>query len=336
MTPLRAIVVGAGLMGGWHAHAVRRAGRTVGAIVDDDVARARALAERHGARAARTLEEVLGGGEGAGAVVHVCTPLASHGALAAAALDAGCHVIVEKPLAGSAGEVEALLARAKRAQRLLVPVHQYLFQAGVRQAARALPSLGTPLHADVVVCTAGADGRTHTDRDRLAIEVLPHGLSLVARLLHPAVDEADWTALRPKPGELRVSGIVASTTVGLVVSTHGRPTRSGMVIVCERGTVALDFYHGYATVVRGRVTRGFKVAHPFVAAAHVLWSAAVNLGARALRAETAYPGLRELVLRTYDAAEHGGAAPVAEQEVLSVARALDAVRQRVDAYATPA
>jgi predicted dehydrogenase len=333
---MRGIVVGAGLMGGWHAQAVRRTGRTVAAIVDDDLSRAQAVARRYGARAARTLAEVFRDGTQAGTVVHICTPPASHHALAAIALEAGCHAIVEKPLAGSADEVATLLAHAHRVQRLLVPVHQYLFQAGVRDATRALPSLGAPLHVDTVVCTAGAEGRSDADRDRLVIEVLPHGLSLVARLVHPAVDEVDWLALRPRAGELRVAGTVAGATVGIVVSTHGRPTRSGMTIVCERGTVALDFYHGYATVVRGRATRGFKIAHPFVAAAQVLWSATVNLGGRALRAETAYPGLRELVRRTYDAAERGGAAPVAKEEVLAVARALDAVRQRVHECATPA
>lgn len=331
---LQGIVVGAGLMGRWHAHAVRLAGRTVAAIVDDDLPRAQALARRHGARAARTLAEAVHDGTHAGTVVHVCTPPASHPALTATALELGCHAIVEKPLAGSAAEVAALLAHARRVQRLLVPVHQYLFQTGVRHATRALPSLGAPMHVDAVVCTAGAEGRSGADRDRLVIEVLPHGLSLVARLVHPAVDAVDWCVLRPGAGELRVAGILAGATVGFVVSTHGRPTRSGMTIVCERGTVALDFHHGFATVVRGSATRRFKVAHPFIAAAQVLWSATVNLGGRAARGETAYPGLRELVGRTYAAAEGGGPAPVPGEEVLSVARALDTLRERARAAAT--
>jgi predicted dehydrogenase len=43
-------------------------------------------------------------------VIHVCTPNASHFALAIAALDAGKHVMCEKPLATGARDAQALAA----------------------------------------------------------------------------------------------------------------------------------------------------------------------------------------------------------------------------------
>jgi predicted dehydrogenase len=51
--------------------------------------------------------------------VLICTPHALHGPQAAAALDAGLHVLVEKPLALSVGEAEALAVRAREHSRVL-------------------------------------------------------------------------------------------------------------------------------------------------------------------------------------------------------------------------
>lgn len=56
-------------------------------------------------------------------LVVVSTPNASHAALARAALEAGKHVVVDKPLTPSAAEAEALIALAAARGRLLVPFH---------------------------------------------------------------------------------------------------------------------------------------------------------------------------------------------------------------------
>ena len=53
-------------------------------------------------------------------VVVILTPMISHAAIAREALQAGKHVLVEKPLAGSLREASQLLALAKRARRHLV------------------------------------------------------------------------------------------------------------------------------------------------------------------------------------------------------------------------
>jgi predicted dehydrogenase len=56
-------------------------------------------------------------------LVVVATPTATHVPLATRALDAGCHVVVEKPVAADAAGARGLADAADRAGRLLVPFH---------------------------------------------------------------------------------------------------------------------------------------------------------------------------------------------------------------------
>lgn len=53
-------------------------------------------------------------------IVDVCTPNSAHAAPSIAALQAGCHVIVEKPVAVSARQVEQMIEAGKQAKKLLM------------------------------------------------------------------------------------------------------------------------------------------------------------------------------------------------------------------------
>ena len=63
--------------------------------------------------------------------VAIATPVSTHYELAAAALDAGKHVFVEKPLAGSSEEALDLVARAERRGLVLMPGHTFLYSPPV-------------------------------------------------------------------------------------------------------------------------------------------------------------------------------------------------------------
>ena len=69
--------------------------------------------------------------------VDVATPPAEHAAIAMAALDAGLHVLCEKPLCTTVADADALLARAQQRQRVLFPCHNYR-HAPVIKAVREL------------------------------------------------------------------------------------------------------------------------------------------------------------------------------------------------------
>ncbi len=317
---MRAAIVGAGLMGRWHAHAVTHSGHRVSAIVDSDAVRARGLASEYAGSVTYSALCDVGADVD---VVHVCTPSATHVAIVSEALTRGYHVLAEKPLADTLAETRALLALAESRDRLLVPVLQYAFQRGALQASSLLPSMGSLLHFDAVMCSAGADGQSAAVRDRAARHMLPHALSLMTRLVSPDLASARWTLQHSRPGELRVGGVLGNASISALVSTGGRPTDNTLRLICEGGTIYLDLFHGFAMRTRGRVTRAYKLLHPFLVGGSILSAATGNLTRRVLDREPAYPGLRELVRRFYHAASTGGAAPISSADTLAVATVID-------------
>jgi predicted dehydrogenase len=318
----RAAVVGAGLMGQWHANAIRSVGSTVAVIVDPDPRRGHQVAARHlGSRVATDFEAVLF--DDAIDVVHICTPLETHQALAAQALQAGKHVLAEKPLTQTASACRELVDLAEARGRLLCPVHQFLFQLGMLRAQQACATIGPLLHVDAIICSAGAAGRSRAEQDRMASDILPHPLSLLARMLPERLVFVDWKVQHPLAGELRATGVVGGVSVSVLISLRGRPTTNVLRLTGEHGTIHVDLFHGFHVVERGAVSRMHKIARPFMLSTATLQAATANLVARAIRREVAYPGLRRLVGRFYAAALGQGQTPISSREILDVAMARD-------------
>jgi len=314
-------VVGAGLMGRWHAHGIRRVGGQLVGIVDPDADRAGAIVQAHpGCLPFSRLDDALARHP---AFVHVCTPLESHVPLVRMALQAGAHVIAEKPLAPTAEETRALLDLAAEAGRLLVPVHQFPWQDGVRWLLRGLPGLGPILHLELATASAGANHLPAGEVDRVAGDILPHFLSLTRRLVCAPLPEHEWSVLKPRPGEWRVSGRAGQTSIAYFVSMAARPTFAELRILGERGSGRADLFHGYASVEGGAVSRAAKVARPFRVATQSLVAASLNLVRRAARREPAYPGLTELIRQAYLASMHRSDNPVPREETEDVARVRD-------------
>lgn len=114
MTKLGIGVIGAGSIANMHLKSyVANPDVELIGIHDHNVARAQEQAERYGAaHAFATLEELLARDDID--AVSICTWNNSHAELAIAALDAGKHVLVEKPLSKTVAEAEAIAAAAAR------------------------------------------------------------------------------------------------------------------------------------------------------------------------------------------------------------------------------
>jgi predicted dehydrogenase len=235
---------------------------------------------------------------------------------------------VEKPLAPDAGTTRSLVELASGAGLLLVPVHQFLFQPGVRRLVEHGRELGGLVRCAFVAASAGAE-KTGMDPDELVSEILPHPLSLFARLVPGSVGELDWVVARPAPGELRAVAVADHASLEIVVTSRGRPTRTELEVTGTEATALADLFHGFSLVDRGRATRARKVARPFTRGSRTVAAAAANLAVRTARRESAYPGLRELVRETYAAVRVGGPSPIPSAEVLAVADARDRILERL-------
>lgn len=121
---LKTGVVGAGVFGAFHAgkHAASERAALVG-IWDIDATRAHALAERFGAVRFRSFESLLSGVD----AITIASPAPSHFDIARAALSAGRHVYVEKPLAMTVAEADELIALAEENGLILQVGHQERF-----------------------------------------------------------------------------------------------------------------------------------------------------------------------------------------------------------------
>lgn len=306
-------------MGRWHAHAINAIGVPVNAIVDDDIGRATVLAKKYGAIASTSIESTFAEHPIA---VHICTPPASHAEVAAKAIAANTNVLIEKPFATSLAETITLLALAKAAGVIACPVHQLVFQRGTRAAIDRLSEFGPLLHADFVACSAGAD-QVPALRAQLALDILPHPLSVLQRFLAGSLDAAKWHATSPVAGEVRIAGECGQVTIGILVSAGGRPTRNTARLIGERGTMHLDFFHGFSAFERPSVSRIRKAARPFALSVGMFASAASNLVRRASAGEPAYPGLRDLVREFYGAVDRGEGSPISPDDVRDLSRATE-------------
>jgi predicted dehydrogenase len=115
MPPIRTAIAGTGFMGAAHAEALRRAGVHVAGILGSTLEKSRQAAASLGIDKPYASYEALLADRDVDAV-HVTTPNHLHFPMVTAALEAGKHVMCEKPLAMTTNESSALVAAATRAR----------------------------------------------------------------------------------------------------------------------------------------------------------------------------------------------------------------------------
>ena len=113
--------------------------------------------------------------------VAIATPVGTHARLATQALEAGKHVLVEKPLATSVREAEALVRKAKEARRVLMVDHTFVFSPAVRKIKELIDAgeLGEIYYIDSVRINLGL----FQNDINVIWDLAPHDLSIVDHLL---------------------------------------------------------------------------------------------------------------------------------------------------------
>jgi predicted dehydrogenase len=180
MEKLRIGVIGAGY---WGPNLIRNFNACplteVAAVCDMNPARLESVGRlNRDMKLVGTVDELLAVGVDA---VAIATPVSTHFSIAAQCLEAGKHVMVEKPLAATASEAQALVQIASRVGRVLMVDHTYLFNNSIRLIKQIVDSgdLGELLYVDSVRINLGL-----FQRDVNVIwDLAPHDLSIIEYVL---------------------------------------------------------------------------------------------------------------------------------------------------------
>jgi len=188
---LKVGIIGAGRVGAIRAQAIAQSSTArLMAVADAEFARAQALAQVHGCRALPDGEALIALPEVD--VVVVATPHRWLAPVALAALEAGKHVLCEKPLARTAKEAEQLVTAAERHGKILKTGFNHRHHPAIVEAHRraAAGAIGRLLF---LRCRYGHGGRRGYEREWRADPAESGGGELLDQGIH-ALDLFRWFA----------------------------------------------------------------------------------------------------------------------------------------------
>ena len=263
MTPLRAGVIGVGHLGQHHArlYASLPEAQLIG-VTDQSVERAQTIADRHQARVFRTADELLPHVD----VVSVAVPTSSHYAVAKSCLQAGKHVLIEKPIAAMPVEAQELVQLAKQRGCCVQVGHSERFNPVM---ALMRPHIGQPVFIEGHRLSSFSERGTDVD---VVLDLMIHDLDLVLSMNPGPVEEVRAAGVAVLSSSVDIanariqfrSGCVANLTSSRVSTNKMRrlrlfqrdsyvsidfQTRQGMISrrtsrAGERSTIDLQQFQG--------------------------------------------------------------------------------------------
>lgn len=230
---LRVGIIGAGYIASWHADAIKATpGARLVAVCDPARDAAEALASSYGIAAFTDLDQMIAAQ--VCDVVHILTPPNLHRDLAVQCLNAGLHVLVEKPVALSVAEVRDMAEAARTSGRHLAACHNFLALPSYQRlkAAKQAGDLGLVSSAQInwslplVPLRSGPYSLWMLrETQNLLLELGPHPFSLATDLLGPVevehVSLGQWITLpggEQRPQSWRIIGRAGPVDVTIALS----------------------------------------------------------------------------------------------------------------------
>lgn len=217
-------VVGVGHLGSRHARVYAESPKAelVG-VADVDLARARAVADAHGVRAVADITELVPHISAAS----VAVPTVSHREVTGKLLEAGVHVLVEKPIAASLAEAREMVDLARERARVLAVGHTERHNPAV-EALLAGPR--NPRFIEVH--RLGSFSPRSLDID-VVLDLMIHDLDVVAALVREQVSSLEAVGVPVLTGRVDIAnarirfanGCVANVTASRVSQEKVRKLR---------------------------------------------------------------------------------------------------------------
>jgi predicted dehydrogenase len=249
---VRVAVAGAGTFGRNHLRVYREleaAGQPVvlAAAVEPDAARAAEAAEKYPVPVFSSVEKLLSADLGVEAA-SVAVPTVEHHSVASALLDAGLDVLVEKPIAASLQQADALIELAQKRSRILQPGHLERFNPAVLAVE---PQLRRPMFFEAHRLSVFTPRALDVD---VVLDLMIHDLDIVLTFANSPVREVRAVGLpilspRVDIANARVefeSGCVANFTASRVSTERVRKLR----FFEPRQYVSIDYARRDLLVIR--------------------------------------------------------------------------------------
>ncbi len=275
-------------------------------------------------------------------VVHILTPPQTHASLATDCLNAGCHVLVEKPVTPSHAEFQRLRATAEHTGQRLVEDHNYRFNEPVQRIEELVGTgaLGEVREVDVRMALGLHAGSRYSDRN------LPHpSHQLPAGVLHEFLPHLAYLALRFLPSVDRVTALWSNKSRdpmfkyddldAIVVGgdVHARirftsQTQPDEFTLTVRGTCGAAHADLFQPALRIETPRRPGPLSPllnqFAGGVELVSASVANFRRKILQA-TPYEGMHTFLRRTYAALARGGEPPVTYDDMDQTSRLIDAL-----------
>ena len=242
---VRTAVIGAGYLGRFHAqkYAALPGSQLVG-IADVSAETRTRLAAELGTTAFADYRELLGQVD----AVSIATPTAQHFEIASAFLQAGAHVLVEKPITHSVEEARELLVIAERSGRVLQVGHLERFNPGILALERVLrvPRF-VESHRLAPFKQRGTDVN-------VVLDLMIHDIDIIQNIVHAPIESVDAIGTSVFSSGLDIAnarirftnGCVANTTASRVSLKTERKLR----IFQDDAYMSVDLQQKILTVVR--------------------------------------------------------------------------------------
>ena len=350
MNKFRVGIIGAGYVSAHHLRALKTiASVEVVGIADLDLLRAKAVAKAFNLPSAYgSVEELLASGVD---VVHVLTPPAFHAMLAIQALQAGAHVLVEKPMAETPEQCERMMAAASSSGRTLSVVHSGRLDPIVLRgveivrggAIGELLSIDFHRSSDYPVWPGGGKLPPQYRKGSYPFQDLGvHGLAIAEAFLGEIKSAEINFRSTGRDSNLLFDEWTATVDCArgparLYLSWNVRPIRSQVIVHGTRGVMQIDCL--LQTCYVTKLLPGPKFASPVICAMRNAAASLYEVPRNVLRFITGRlpgaPGIHKNIHAFYAALEHGAAVPVTPEEglrlVSAMAPACEAADQQRDA-----
>ena len=312
-------------------------------ITDRDATRASVAAQRHGTTAYRSLDALVDAGAN---VVHVLTPPESHAAVALAALERGCHVLVEKPLAEDESDARKVAALA-RARNLFASVnHSLLYDPQIRRALRVVRSgrIGDVVSVDILRGSSyppyegGALPPWYRSAGYPFRDLGVHCMYLLQELLGPIEDvTAKWQKLGGDPrlafDEWRAVVRCERGLGQFQITWNAKPMQSQLVIHGTRGILRVDLFamfHSKRTSLP-LPSPAERLVNAVTDSVQPLVDVPLGVIRVARREVQAYQGLRDLVADFYRRLAQRLPPPVALDDAIAILPFVERVARDAEA-----